>query len=341
MTITIDNAAAMSTQAERDIQAQAFWVIAPGRGELREETIIAPTSSEVRVKASYSGISRGTESLVFRGDVPESEFQRMRAPFQSGDFPGPLKYGYASVGRVIDGSPSMIDKRVFCLFPHQSCYTVPERAVIALPNAVPTGRAVLAANMETALNGLWDSAASAGDRISVVGGGVVGALLAWLAGQLPGTEVTLIDTNPTRQSLADALGVQFARPDEAIGGQDVVVHTSASAAGLNTALHLAGDEARVVEMSWYGKTWPPVALGEAFHARRLQLISSQVGQLPALRRPRWDYRRRLSKAIALLVDPALDVLISGESPLGDLPALMPRLSEGPSDILCHRICYAD
>lgn len=341
MTDTIDNAVVMSTQAEHVIQAQAFWVLEPGLGELREEIVKPASSDTVRVKASYSGISRGTEALVFRGQVPESEYRRMRAPFQDGDFPGPLKYGYASVGQVIDGDSSLIGQRVFCLFPHQTHYTVPASAVIALPDTVPSERAILAANMETALNGLWDSGASAGDRISIVGGGVVGALLAWLAGQLPGAEVTLIDINPGRRALADALGVQFALPGEAQGEQDVVVHTSASASGLDTALGLAGDEARLVEMSWYGTDRPATALGQAFHARRLRLISSQVGGLPADRRARWDYRRRLAKAIALLADPALDALISGESPFADLPAVMQRISGGSTGTLCHRIRYPD
>jgi 2-desacetyl-2-hydroxyethyl bacteriochlorophyllide A dehydrogenase len=339
MTDDLDNAATMSTYATEPTQARAFWVAAPGRGELRSETLDAPSPGQVLVEACFSGISRGTEALVFRGDVPQSEYQRMRAPFQDGDFPGPVKYGYASVGRVIDGDPTMIGQRVFCLFPHQTHYKVPASAVIPLPDRVPSERAVLAANLETALNGLWDSGASAGDRISIVGGGVVGALLAWLAGQLPGAEVTLIDINPARRTLAEALGVRFALPDQAEDGQDVVVHTSASAKGLETALALAGFEARVVEMSWYGRTRPEVALGEAFHAQRLRLISSQVGQLPPGRRARWTYRRRLAKAISLLVEPALDQLISGETPFDQLPDLMPRLGRNDDGSLCHRIRY--
>jgi 2-desacetyl-2-hydroxyethyl bacteriochlorophyllide A dehydrogenase len=329
----------MSTPAIEPTQARAFWVAAPGRGELRSEAIDPPGDGEVLVEAIFSGISRGTEALVFRGGVPESEFQRMRAPFQDGDFPGPVKYGYASVGRVVDGDPELLGQRVFCLFPHQTRYKVPASAVIPLPDQVPSERAVLAANLETALNGLWDSGASAGDRISIVGGGVVGALLAWLAGQLPGAEVTLIDINPARRALAESLGVRFALPDQAEAEQDVVVHTSASARGLDTALGLAAFEARVIEMSWYGQRRPEVALGEAFHAQRLQLISSQVGQLPPGRRARWTHRRRLAKAISLLVEPALDHLISGESPFDELPDLMPRLGRNDDGSLCHRIRY--
>ena len=329
----------MSTQAEPTTQARAFWLIEPGRSELRDQTVPAPGEGEVCVQARFSAVSRGTESLVFHGRVPISEFERMRAPFQEGDFPGPLKYGYASVGRVIAGTASLLGRDVFCLYPHQSHYTVPDSAVVALPPDLPPERAILAANMETALNGLWDSRASAGDRISVVGGGVVGLLIAFLAGRMPGTDVTVIDINPTRRDVAHALGVDFALPDEAHGDRDVVFHTSASSRGLDTALALAAAEARVVEMSWYGERSPRVPLGEAFHSKRLRLVSSQVGQLPADRRPRWDYPRRLDKAVALLNDSALDGLISGESPLDDLPRLMPRLSDPSSDTLCHRVTY--
>ncbi len=339
MTSAFDNAVIMSTPAEHLPQGRAFWLIEPGRGELRNTPVRTPDAGEVCVQARYSGISRGTESLVFQGLVPPSEQTRMRAPFQEGEFSGPLKYGYASVGRVIAGQTELLGRDVFCLYPHQSHYTVPADAVEVVPSSVPAARAVLAANMETALNGLWDSQASAGDRITVVGGGVVGLLIAWLAGQLPGSETTVVDVNPARRDPATALGVGFSLPEEAAAEQDVVFHTSASADGLNTALGLAAIEARVIEMSWYGTRRPSIDLGRAFHARRLQLISSQVGQLPADRRARWSYRRRLRQALALLEAPALDALISGESALDELPDLMPRLCASSSDSLCHRISY--
>jgi len=292
------------------------------------------------VRTRFSAISRGTEALVFLGEVPPSEHQRMRAPFQVGEFPGPVKYGYACVGEVVAGSPGLLGQEVFCLHPHQDHFVVPASAVVPLPDHVPPERAVLAANMETALNGIWDSRLSAGDRVSVVGAGVVGALVAWLAGRMPGTEVTLIDIAPEREALAHSLGVRFALPEAAPGEQDVVIHTSASADGLATALGQAGQEARLVEMSWYGRQRPELALGEAFHARRLSLVSSQVGQLPAERRARWTHQRRLTAALGLLSDPALDVLISSQSAFDELPSLMPELSARAGKVLCHRLQYA-
>jgi len=322
-----------------DAAALAFWIAAPGRGEIREEALRARADDEVLVEALYSGISRGTEALVFNGRVPPSEYERMRAPFQAGDFPGPVKYGYASVGRVRDGPAALVGRTVFCLHPHQTRYVVPARAVHPLPESVPAGRAVLAANLETAVNGLWDAGPRVGDRIAVVGAGTVGCLAAWLAARIPGTRVELVDIDPAKRASADALGVPFASPADATGDADVVIHASGTGEGLETALALAGFEARVVELSWYGDRAVTVPLGAAFHSKRLALVSSQVGSVAAARRARWDAPRRMALALELLADPRLDALISGESPFDELPALLARLAANPAGTLCHRIRY--
>ena len=320
---------------------KAFWSVAPGLGELRpaqDDPTEEKTSGMVTVRALYSGVSRGTESLVFNGRVPESEYQRMRAPFQEGDFPFPVKYGYASVGEVVDGPEELLGRRVFCLYPHQSRYTVPVSAVTPLPDELPAERAVLAANMETAINGLWDASPGIGDRIAVIGLGVVGLLVGWLANQIPGTRVTVIDTNPGRETVAKTLGLDFGVALER-DDHDVVFHTSGHPSGLETALAAAGTEGRIIEMSWYGDQPVPVPLGGQFHSRRLQIRSSQVGRIPPHRQPRWNYRQRLSLALSLLPDPRLDALISGESPFDAMPETMARILSGGRDTLCHRIVY--
>ena len=322
-----------------ETDARAFWVTAPGEGAIRPEAVPAPSPDEVLVRTLYSGVSRGTESLVFRGHVPVGEYDRMRAPFQAGHFPAPVKYGYASVGLVEDGPRPLLYRHVFALVPHQTHYCVPASAVHPLPEGVPPERAVLAANLETAINGLWDAAPRLGDRVVVIGAGVVGCLVAWLAGRIPGTEVTLVDVQPSRAAVADRLGVGFAVPDFAPPEADLVIHASGQGAGLALALRLAGSESTIVELSWYGDSHVSVPLGEAFHARRLTLRSSQVGQLPLSQRARWDTRRRMRLALHLLRDEALDVLISGESHFDDLPSVMPILAEGAGDVLCHRIRY--
>jgi 2-desacetyl-2-hydroxyethyl bacteriochlorophyllide A dehydrogenase len=320
--------------------AAAFWVAAPGRGEIRPETLPAPAPDEVLVRTLYSGISRGTESLVFAGRVPESERARMRAPFQAGEFPAPVKYGYSSVGVVEQGPPGLEGETVFCLFPHQTRYVVPARAVQPLPRGLPPARAVLAANAETAVNGLWDAALQPGDRVRVIGAGVVGCLVAWLAARIPGCEVQLIDLQPARAATAAALGVAFALPADAAPDADVVIHASGAPDGLALALQLAAFEATIVEMSWYGDRSVSLPLGAAFHAKRLQIRSSQVGQVAGAQRARWDHARRLRLALRLLAEgDAPDALLSGEDEFAALPQVMARLTAEPGATLCHRIRY--
>jgi threonine dehydrogenase-like Zn-dependent dehydrogenase len=319
--------------------ARAFWIAAPGLGEIRTEALPSVSADEVVVRALYSGISRGTEALVFRGRVPASEYERMRAPFQAGDFPGPVKYGYASVGLVERGPRELLDRHVFTLYPHQTRYVVPATAVHLLPHDVPPSRAVLAANLETAINGLWDARPQIGDRVVVVGAGTVGSLTAWLAGRIHGCDVELVDINPQRASIAKALGVRFSSGDAISEAADVVLHASGSAAGLDLSLRVAGFEATIVELSWYGDQPVPMALGQAFHARRLTLRSSQVGRVAASQRARWDSRRRMQLALASLTDPALDALVTGETGFESLPQVMAELADGSLDAICHRVRY--
>ena len=320
-------------------EARAFWVAAPGHGEIRPEVLRSPADDDVVVQALFSGISRGTEALVFSGRVPQSEWTRMRAPFQEGEFPRAVKYGYASVGRVECGSSELKERIVFVLHPHQTRYVVPASAVHVLPADVPPGRAILAANVETALNGVWDASPQVGDRVVVIGAGTVGCLVAWLASRIEGCDVQLVDVNPQRQRVAQALGVSFARPDDASCDADIVIHVSGSPDGLQQALAIAGFEATIIEMSWFGDRQVALPLGGAFHSRRLTIKSSQVGHVAASQRARWDTRRRMARALSLLADPALDVLITGESAFDDLPDVMARLAHAPGDALCHRIKY--
>ena len=321
------------------LSARAFWLATPGRGEIRAERLKYPGPDEALVRTLYSGVSRGTESLVFRGDAPPSQYQAMRAPFQQGDFPAPVKYGYCSVGVVETGPAALCGHVVFCLHPHQDRYVVPAAALTPVPPAIPPSRAVLAANLETALNVLWDATPRLGDRITVIGAGVVGCLIARLAGRLPGCTVQLVDVDPRREIIANRLGVRFAPPERAVGEQDWVIHASGSPAGLTTALGLAGFEATVVEASWFGAQLVSLPLGEAFHSQRLTIQSSQVGHIAAAQRGRWDQRRRMATVMALLDDPALDALISDESPFADLPGVLAELSANPNGALCHRIIY--
>jgi hypothetical protein len=319
--------------------AQALWYVAPGRAEIREERLTPLVSGHVRVRALHSALSRGTEALIAAGRVPESEFTRMRAPFMGGNFPFPVKYGYAAVGRVEQGPPLMNGRTVFALHPHQTLFDLPGTAVVPLPEGVPPARGVLAANMETALNATWDMDGGPSGRIAVVGAGVVGALTGFLCARTSGADVTLVDVNPARAEVARALGVKFAAPEAAPRDCQWVVHASASAAGLKTALDLAADEATVLELSWYGAGDVPVPLGGAFHSRRLKLVASQVGMVAPSRRASTTHRQRLEAAIALLADPRLDVLLAPAISFQDLPQRLPDILGGKSGVLCQVINY--
>jgi NADPH:quinone reductase-like Zn-dependent oxidoreductase len=319
--------------------ARAFWTVAPGRGEIRSEALRPRAPDEVLVRALYSAVSRGTESLVFHGRVPVSEYQRMRCPHQVGEFPGPVKYGYASVGVVIEGPAKLLDRPVFCLFPHQTAYVVSAAAVLPIPDSVAPERAVLAANLETAINALWDAAPRLGDRVTVVGAGVLGCLCAYLLARQIGVAVELIDILPERAAVAQALGASFAVPERAQSERDLVIHVSATEAGLRNSLELAAAGSTVLELSWFGDTEVRLPLGAEFHQKRLILRSSQVGTLSPRARPRFDYRARLALALELCKDPVLGALIDAESPFETLPTLMPRLAAPGKSALCHRLRY--
>jgi threonine dehydrogenase-like Zn-dependent dehydrogenase len=317
---------------------KALWYVGPGMAELREEPLAAGPE-DVRVRAHFGALSRGTEALIFAGRVPQTEYRRMRAPHMGGEFPFPVKYGYAVVGQVEAGPPHLRGRTVFALHPHQDEFMLPTGAVTPVPNNVPPQRAVLAANMETALNAMWDGAPGPADRIAVVGAGVVGALVAFLCARMPGAEVTLIDVDPVRAALARGLGAGFALPADGPKECDLVFHASGVGTGLATALALAGDEARIIDMSWYGTGDVTIPLGGAFHSRRLTLLSSQVGKVAPSHRARWTPARRMAAALDLLVDAGLDALFAPAVAFNDLPAQLPRILAPGSGVLCQRIDY--
>jgi 2-desacetyl-2-hydroxyethyl bacteriochlorophyllide A dehydrogenase len=320
--------------------ARAFWIEGPRQGAIREEEVPARGSGELCIEARFSAVSRGTESLVWQGRVPASEWQRMRCPNQAGQFPFPVKYGYASVGRVVEGPEPWLGRSTFCLYPHQTLYAVAAEAVVALPVGVPEERAVLAANLETAINAVWDARPLLGDRVSVVGAGVVGLLCAYLLARLCRAEVELVDLREERSRMAQVFGAGFARPEAARRERDLVFHTSGNPAGLQTALGLVASEGTVIELSWFGDQPVTLALGQHFHAGRVTLRSSQVGSVSPNARRRFTHRARLELALELCADPLLDALFEPDVPFGHLPAEMARVLDPAGGALCQRIRYA-
>jgi threonine dehydrogenase-like Zn-dependent dehydrogenase len=336
----------MDMASDPHFGSTAYWTVAPGRGELREQPLASPGPGEALVEALHSGISRGTELLVHRGGVPAEVAARMRAPFQEGDLPGPVKYGYLSVGVVravgdsTPGEDELVGRTVFCLYPHQDRYVVPVEALTVVPDGVPAHRAVLAGTVETALNAVWDAAPRLGDRVAVIGAGMVGAAVAALLADFPLQRLQLVDVDESRRPVAEQLGVEFVTPNQATGDCDVVVHCSATSAGLSRGLELLGDEGELIELSWYGDRLVAVNLGADFHVRRLTIRASQVGAVAASRRARRSYAQRLELALDLLRNPAFDALISGHGGFADLPETMHRLATGELKGLCHVVDYA-
>ena len=321
--------------------ALAFWLREPGVGEIWPAPLPEPGPDDVFVRTLRSGVSRGTETLVFRGGVPASQYAAMRAPFQDGDFPGPVKYGYLSVGVVEHGPPELRGRTVFCLYPHQTAYVVPAQAVVVVPDDVPPARAVLAGTVETAVNALRDAAPLLGDRITVVGAGMVGCAVARLLARFSGVRVTLVDIDAARAGVAAALGVDFALPADATDGRDLVVHTSATSAGLQHSLDLLAPEGTVIDLSWYGDAEVHLSLGDSFHSGRLGIRASQVGIVAAARRGRRTATERLTLALDLLRDPAFDTLITGASRFEELSDVMARLAGGSLPALCHTLTYGN
>ncbi len=322
-------------------KATAFWVEAPGVGVIRTEEVRDPEPGEVLVRTAFTGISRGTESTVFRGEVPRGEHERMRAPFQEGDFPGSVKYGYLNVGVVESGPSALLGRSVFTLFPHQSVFVVPESAVQVVPDGVPARRAVLAGAVETAVNVLWDAAPVVGDRITVVGGGMIGCAVARLARDIPGADVMVVDVDRSKAAVCGLLGVAYAHPDDAPGERDIVVDASGSEGGLQFALEATATEGEVIVASWFGDRAVHLDLGGDYHSRRLTIRSSQVGMVSPRRRGSRTGGDRLALALRLLRDPAFDALLTGSSSWRDLPAVMASVADGSSPGLCHTIDWRD
>ncbi len=324
---------------EHPDEATAYWTVGPGRGELRREELPAPGPGEALVRTLYSGISKGTELVVHNRHVPECVADAMAAPHQAGSFPYPVKFGYLSVGTVEQGPRDWQGKTVFCLYPHQDRFVVPVGELTPVPDGVPARRAVLTGTVETAVNGLWEAGPRLGDRVAVIGAGLVGGMVAKLLTGFPLARLQLIDVDPAKREFAEALGVGFSHPDDALGDCDIVIHCSASPEGLGRSLQLAGDDADVIEMSWYADRPVSIPLGEDFHARRLSIRASQVGVVARARRHRRTNADRLALAVGLLRDPGFDVFLTGASEFAELPDVVRRLADGTLPALCHVIEY--
>lgn len=318
--------------------ARSFWLTEKGRGVLRRETLPAPAPGWCVVQTLFSAVSPGTERLVALGKVPAALREEMACPYMGGGFPFPVKYGYSLVGEVIDGPPKLRGRRVHILHPHQDVCVVRVEDARPLPDSLPPARATLASNMETAVTAAWDSGVVLGERVLVVGFGIVGALVAHVLGRGPAVEVEVVDRRPDRRRLAEAMGFRASGapgPD----AYDLAFDTSGSPSGLQAAIDAVGVEGRVVAVSWYGTEPARLALGGTFHSRRKRILSSQVSRIPGALQPRFDRARRTALVFRLLESPELDRLMGPRVPFAELPkayeTLVGRTPEGLSPLIVY------
>jgi 2-desacetyl-2-hydroxyethyl bacteriochlorophyllide A dehydrogenase len=315
--------------------ARALWFEGERRVSIRDDVLRAPGPREIVARAVASGVSQGTELLIYRGEGPK----RFDPSLDGGraDAPTyPRRYGYAWVGEVVArGSEATmaVGTRVFALASHGDGHVLDEAAARPLPASVPATRATLAANLETAVTCAWDAAVDLGDRAVVLGGGVVGILTAWLLSR-SGARVVLVERSEKRRAAARVLvpGASVVAEEAPDGLADVVVEATGDPAALDAAVAWARPEGRIVVASFYGMRRAAIDLGDAFHRRRLELRASQVSSIPPRLRGRWDARRRWELVLSLLEEPALDALLAPPVPFAraaDLYASLDRDGDAP------------
>lgn len=314
-----------------------LWFEAPRAARLRDAAPLVAGPGEIVARAIASGISRGTELLLYRGEGPTPFDPSMGAATY------PCRYGYAWVGEVTsagDGAGLGIGQRIFALAPHGDEHRADARSVRAIPDGIPATRATLAANLETGVNAAWDARVGLGDRALVVGGGVVGLACA-LAAARSGADVTVVEPAGHRRDAALAIGAAraVATDGELDGRFDVVFEVTGRPESLTSAIERAADEARVVIASFYGARIAPVPLGDAFHRRRLSLVSSQVSRIPPERAARWDHARRFELVLALLQDARLDAMIDPPRPFERAAEVYAELDARPAEGLHATFAY--
>lgn len=290
------------------------------------------------IKTLFTAISPGTEYLVYSGGVPKKLYVEMRCPYMGGDFSFPIKYGYSLVGQVLDGPTSLKGKLIHTLHPHQDYARISAEDVYVIPDGISPQRATLASNMETALNAIWDSGVNIGDKVLIVGFGIIGSLIARILSFIPQVEVDVLDVQPAKITLIEQLGFSIYK-EEKEKKYDLAFHTSGSGPGLQTSINNVGLEGKIIETSWYGDKEVNLCLGETFHSQRKLIISSQVSHLPACKSARWDYKRRKEVVFQLLLHPEFDAHITHTIAFHNLPKLFQSLKKNRCQELSYLVYY--
>jgi len=308
-----------------------------------------PATGEVRIQTLFSGISHGSEMMVYRGEIPADLSLDATLPSLQGNFSFPIKYGYASTGRIIDVGEGVngleAGDLVFAFNPHETCYTVPATVVIKLPEGLDPKHGIFAANVETALNALLDAAPRLGERAVIIGQGVVGLLITQLVRKAGASLIVTSDMYAKRRALSQKAGANLVvdpateslddRVYEMTGGAgaDVVIEVSGEPRALNDAIKITAQEGRVVVVSWYGTKRADLALGSDFHRKRLTLRSSQVSNLDPSLAPRWTIARRRQLAASYLSELLLEELISNVVPFEQAGEAYRLICEQPQEVI--------
>ena len=342
----------MSEQFEQKkvIREQARRLVYPGpfRAQIVPVQLASLKKGHVLVKAVFGGISRGTESLVFQGKVPQSEWANMRCLHQDGEFEFPVSYGYSLVGSVVETANASgrlrVGDRVFVMHPHQNEIVVEEHYCNVLPAGLPDERAVLSANAETALNAIWDAGLTRGDTVAVFGAGVLGLLIAVIAAKRIDSQIVVIDRLDDRRETVERLGLRFLGPSDEIEYRenfDCIFNTTASGEALQNAINLANFEGRIMEVSWYGNKPVELCLGGRFHSQRLSIISTQVGSVSKQMRPDVSPADRMQLAMAELLDARFDYLLEPPIAFKKLPEAIAGILGENKNALCQLISYTE
>ncbi|WP_298982402.1 zinc-dependent alcohol dehydrogenase [Caldilinea sp.] len=313
---------------------------APGKVVVRAEPIPQPQPGELLVQTLVSAISAGTELLFLRGEVPANMEVDSAIPALNGAVRYPLRYGYACVGRVIEAGEEQdrgwLGCTVFAFHPHASHFVASTAQILPVPDDLTPHRAALLPNMETAVNLVMDGQPGIGERVAVIGLGVVGLLTIALLARFPLERLLAVDPLPQRRGLATALGAHAALAPEELterSGYDLVYEVSGSPIALNTALALTGFAGRIVIGSWYGVKQAPLDLGGAFHRSRIRLLASQVSTIDPRWSGRWNKKRRIDLAWAMLRAVEIERLITHRLPVEEAPTAYRLLEQEPERTL--------
>ncbi len=322
------------------METTALWHLSESSTILKTTNIRNDHPTSCLIKSLYSLVSTGTERLVAQGKVPGNLQEAMKVPYMEGSFGFPLTYGYSLVGEIIEGPEHLISKNVHIMHPHQSMLYADEAHVALIPEDIPSKRAVLISNLETAINAVWDSEVTLGENVFVAGFGTIGSLLCQVLRKFPAIDLHVLEPNQARCEKARSWGFNAVQaitlPEPPF---DVAFNTSCHENGLQVCIDSVGYEGKVVELSWYGTQSVNINLGKSFHHFRKQIISSQVSQIPGHKLSRWDYRRRKALAFDLLKDPFFDELLTDEISFEDAPVFFQNLRNGTIDSVGTTIKY--